>query len=169
MCVTVDGGEGVELFSNIYCHFASALYICIYAFIHAHVRTYSSRSRYGRAVDPLESIADSLDTMPWSLNCNKRKTCYSQSMKRGQTRNDDGRFSLHFENPRVIDAKFPQDQFQAASYRCENSRKESKDLRLSVDASTSRFLVFSSSRPSLSRFERQCNIKQRKGARVRES
>ena len=49
----------------------------MYAFIHAHVRTYSSRSRYGRAVGPLENIADSSDTMPWSLNCNKHKTLIS--------------------------------------------------------------------------------------------
>ena len=61
-----DSGRrrGCRTFSQIYRHFASALYIYIYAFIHAHVRTYSSRSRYGRAVDPLESIADSLDMMP---------------------------------------------------------------------------------------------------------
>lgn len=52
-------------------NFLRSSLVRMYAFIHAHVRTYSSRSRYGRAVGPSESIADSLDTMPWSLNWNK--------------------------------------------------------------------------------------------------
>lgn len=52
--------------SNFFSDFphVSSVYIYMYAFVHAHVRTYSSRSRYGRAAGPSESIADSSDTMP---------------------------------------------------------------------------------------------------------
>lgn len=55
-----DGGRGCRTFSHRYRRFIS---VCMHL-LHAHVRTYSSRSRYGRAVGPLENIADSLDTMP---------------------------------------------------------------------------------------------------------
>lgn len=74
VCSRVSSGRrrGCRTFSQIV-----TFRFGMYAFIHAHVRTYSSRSRYGRAVGPLENIADSLDTMPWSLNWNRHKTLIS--------------------------------------------------------------------------------------------
>lgn len=66
VCVCrVEVGEDVEFCEIVFRLFVCTYIICISICMYVHtrvLRTYSSRSRYGRVVDPSENTASSWDT-----------------------------------------------------------------------------------------------------------
>lgn len=156
LCVTVDGGEGVELFSNISSlRFGIVyIYVCIYTRARAYLQLSISIWQSCRSIGKYCRFIGH-DAVIVKLQQTQKD--YSQSTKRDKR---ERRWTFLFK-------------LQKSTCCTKNSRKKKKkDQRFTskcrpVVSSFSRFLVESA--PSLSSFGRQCNIKQRKGARVRES
>lgn len=133
LCVTVDGGEGVELFSNISSlRFGIVyIYVCIYTRARAYLQLSISIWQSCRSIGKYCRFIGH-DAVIVKLQQTQKD--YSQSTKRDKR---ERRWTFLFK-------------LQKSTCCTKNSRKKKKkkikDLRLSVDQSFSRFLVFSSSR-----------------------